>query len=166
MTEFSISEISSVDRPAQTLAIATIMKSAGPLPHEPLSIEQLKAGVANLATRFDALREQKAQKEAEVMEKTFNERVDEIAKRDGCSRLLAMSKARREAPEAFAKYQDEGEAVYQKGLLEKSARRESRNEAFNDRVAELLQLGHSRLESLRMARKRFAKEFVEYQNGI
>ena len=160
MEEFSIREISAVDKPAQEHALATIMKRA-PQANEvspAKSIDELKAGVADLATRFDALLEQKAQKEV-VM--NFNDAVTEIAKRDACPRHVAMSKARNEYPESFAKYQSEG--------LEKSRtatkaedddadiRKASRD--FNDAVRMLMTSGTSRTQAMQEARRRMPDEF-------
>jgi hypothetical protein len=95
-------ELSAVDRPAQEGAVVTIMKRAAP---EPVAVANLATRVSDVQARLDVLTT-KAKKVPRQKEPSmeFEQRVEEIRRRDGCSGTEAFATARREHPEAFAAY--------------------------------------------------------------
>jgi hypothetical protein len=163
MTEFTLEEISAVDEPAQRPARAVIRKRASPV----MTLEQLQDGAASLQKKLEALiQKQHATKEADMT--TFIERVDHIEKRDGCSRLLALTKARREFPQEYEAHQSEGiafEKAAEKTVVEKAAVGGcyKRADAFSLKVDEIHRAEKcSRTDAMERARHRFPAEFADY----
>ena len=107
LQQIKISEISGVDKPCNEHAVVTIMKRA----QEPTmtSFAALEDRILILKDRADTLTktvEDRAQPTPEPAAPIpdFDQVVAAIQTRDRCGGTTAMSKARREAPTAFATY--------------------------------------------------------------
>lgn len=137
MQGFTIEEISAVDHPAQQGAKAMIVKrdDSKEITERDVAFskwleedaerrraEALEAFLDAQQEQVDALKAQMSDEEKKLLRDAaiaeqrkpgkemtmFEQKVAEIQKREGCSRLLAMKKAREEYPGAFEHYQEEG----------------------------------------------------------
>lgn len=131
MREFSLAEISAVDRPAQARAKATIMKRSSSQETDDMDFHKIMGRPASFATVEGAtahLRDMEAAARAnpDALEKyrdggvvaapvaekrslaaqEFDLAVDAICERDGCERHAAMSRARRERPDLYDRMQE------------------------------------------------------------
>src|SRR5690606_11718933 len=135
MREFTIDELSGVDRPAQEGARVCFFKRDDSEQEEPASFESFEAAVEHLrkihgsgtaamsAARAqfpDLLRKYRqagdeaaakaagaaAPREVAKAVSDWYALVDKIAERDGVSRTVAMSRARKEFPHAFRDFQN------------------------------------------------------------
>jgi len=119
LTEFEITEVSAVDKPAQEGAKAEIEIAEG--------IEFIKNAHAE-----------------------FSKVATNIAKRDGCLPHVALSKARRENPQAFENYRKAGDLCMKLNREERSRRqlaedgRRSRGASFQDNAEALVDAARQR----------------------
>lgn len=99
----------------------------------------------------------------------FNKRVDEIQKKERCSRTLAMQKARGEFPNEFDAYQKEG-AILARPIEKREAQPDAVRK-YNMLVAELgakIRKENPKVKNttiLREAQKQFSQEFRAYQDS-
>jgi len=112
MRDFTLREISCVDRPAQKGAMATLMKRGTTMDHHDVDdiLEaargiQKRDGVSGLEALKKARREIEFDPDeatdAELGKNAFEVACTEIMKRDDCSRLEAMKRAREEQPALY-----------------------------------------------------------------
>ena len=99
MREFTIKELSAVDRPAQKPATVAIMKREDDGQENEMDMTKIAA--------FDS----------------FDEAVAAIAEREGCPQYIAMSKAAATHPDLLTKYQTEGDASIAKAADDLAKRR-------------------------------------------
>ncbi len=144
MREFSIEELSAVDRPAQKHARMTIMKRADPEENDDMRFEK----IIDQPSAFDS----------------FDEAVEHLKTIHGCSGTEALRKAADAHPRLLEAYQKAG-AVASRPNFEKAARPQA-VQRFNlivDGIAE--RDGVSRLEALRQAARTHPTEFQAYQRA-
>ncbi len=146
LTEFEITEVSAVDKPAQEGARAAIMKRKS---------AEVAEGIAFI-------------KQAHV---EFEKCATQIAKRDGCKAHVALSRARAEHPQAFENYRKAGSLAMQLNREERSRRqlaedgRRSRGASFQDDAEALVESQRrqgkriSRTQAMSKLRKRDPKAF-------
>lgn len=178
MRSFSLSEISSVDVPAQRGALAGIMKRhAGKLTDAEL--DHLTA-MTVASKRIGEITETIATKRDEPQEKTmgFLQRVNEIqaVRKDArtgkaMSRQDAMAAARKEYPEEYAAYQEQGDEMSKADAKPTRYRKSAEVISFEKRVAEIYGTRKNartgkpvtRAEAMALARREHPTEFEAYQ---
>jgi hypothetical protein len=135
MLAFKLDEISGVDRPAQQPALVTLFKrQPDPTP-----------------TRQE-----------EPMPQTFTEAVEAIQKRDACTRMVAMQKAREECADLFKAYQSTPTIRKVEPPPQPSADRIE----FHKRVAEIQSRDRcGRMQAMQRARDEHPAEFAKYQKS-
>src|SRR5262249_41118746 len=93
----------------ETLLGSAIGKQADAGKDDTIEIAKLQSEVAELGkTLTDAIA-------AADNENSFERVADDVQKRDGCSRLIALQKARLEAPDRFRRYQLAGAEIAKAG---------------------------------------------------
>ena len=127
LEKLKIDEISGVDRPAQEGAVVTIMKRSREQEPTMTKLNDLEDSILILRDRVDVLNKNLTDRAqpAPPPIPDFDEVVSAIRKRDGCGGTAAMSKARREAPDAFA--------IYNR-LVPKKPAKEPHDDDFEDLV--------------------------------
>jgi hypothetical protein len=94
----------------------------------------------------------------------FTDRVAEIRKRDGCSRVEALAKARIEHPTAFEAYQDSGLV-----LSRPTERRIEKSDAVTrfEKCVEVVQMRErcKRFHALQTAAREYPSDLVAYREG-
>ena len=96
-------------------------------------------------------------------EDSFVRVADDIAKRDGCSRLVALQKARVEAPDQFRRYQMAGVEMAKAGPARDRISGPSAFEAIAQQIMRDRKL--PRHVALQKARVEHPQEFNAYQLG-
>ncbi|QPC43886.1 hypothetical protein HW532_15030 [Kaustia mangrovi] len=159
MREFKIDELSVVDSPAQEGARAVLMKRRVPR-------ERFNAPVPPMSERDEPLTFDKLARPAQETEpmSNFEARVDEIAKRDSCQRMDAMTKARLRYPDEYDAYQKAG-AVTSRPVYEKS--RSDAEIAFEKLVDQIQTRDRSnRFEALKKAAREHPRELAAYRAAL
>jgi hypothetical protein len=109
-----INEISGVDNPCQENARVAIMKRENNMTEQTEDqlldgqLLDLEAKLMEFNKVLAAVGEAAEEADKAAIEQSFEQKVEEIRKRDNCSRTDALSKARKEAPEDFASYCGDG----------------------------------------------------------
>ena len=132
MREFEISEISAVDRPAQAHARMSVMKREEPVGFDSFeaAVDHLakfhecsRTDAMSMAARahpaliekYNAEGREQIVKAAHAAQKArtkpeavtaFHKCVEDVARRDNCSRTEALRRARTEHPEEFSSYEE------------------------------------------------------------
>jgi len=178
LEKLKITEISGVDRPCQEGARVTIMKREDPKVNK---LHALEDRVLVLKNRADALTEHLANRaEPAAPIPDFDTVVASIPKRDNCSGTQAFTKARREAPDAFAafnrlvpkkpaKEDDDFDDLVEAGKDKHRQRVSKSANATADFMsavdATMIAKRCSRTEALTAARKSNPKLFAAYQEA-
>ena len=148
MREFTISELSAVDRPAQAHATMAIMKRYTDDEQE------------------NNMRLEKINGEQVVSFTTLQEAMAHLQKINGLSKSDAMSKAAREHPDLLAKYQSEGERSVAKAADERLTimRRPPAVQEFEALIRRIKDRdGCDSVTALRRARSEDPSLFAQYQ---
>jgi hypothetical protein len=138
MRTFKLNEISAVDNPAQVHARAVLLKRADARQEHDMDLTKIAS--------FDS----------------FDDAINAIAKRDGCARHEAMTKARTRHPALYEAYQREGDGRVAKQADADRPRPVSKAElAFQDRVDEIAMSRRlPRHAAMSAARQRYPDEFA------
>ena len=150
MKDFRITELSAVDSPAQKHARAVFMKRADEPQEQDMDFEKITYA-----------------RERPLSFATLGDCVSFLMGQQGYSRLDAMEKVARDAPDLVEKFNREGEAIA-KSIAEANAPRPVAKAVadFDKRVAEIQARDRcSKLAALEKAAREYPAEFSAYQEA-